>query len=373
MRRNVARKSEPTMKELPWIDPRRSGLLLDALAQRILVIDGAMGTMLQSYHLDESGYRGARFSAGCDVQAPHAHHAGACDLKGNNDLLTLSQPDIIKAVHTAYLDAGADLIETNTFNSTSISQADYHLEHLVGELNRDAARIAREACAAAEANTPAQPRFVIGVLGPTSRTASISPDVNNPGFRNVSFEELAEAYAEAARALLDGGADVLMVETIFDTLNAKAALYAIAQEFARRGARAPVMISGTITDLSGRTLSGQTAEAFYYSLRHARPLSIGLNCALGATELRAYVDALAQIAECAVSAHPNAGLPNAFGEYDETPEQMAATVGEFARSGLVNLVGGCCGTTPAHIRAIAEAVCDVAPRALPNIPAAIAA
>jgi 5-methyltetrahydrofolate--homocysteine methyltransferase len=357
------------MNALPWLDPRRTQALLDALAQRILIIDGAMGTMLQSYHLDESGYRGARFCDGRDAHALHEHHGPGCDLKGNNDLLSLTQPEIIKAVHAAYLDAGADLIETNTFNSTSVSQADYHLEHLVFELNRESARIARACCDEAEAKT-GLPRFAIGVLGPTSRTASISPDVNNPGFRNVSFDELAAAYAEAARGLLDGGADVLMVETIFDTLNAKAAVFAINAEFARRGARVPIMISGTITDLSGRTLSGQTAEAFYYSLRHARPLSIGLNCALGATELRAYVDALAQVAECYVSAHPNAGLPNAFGEYDETPEQMAATIGEFARSGLVNLVGGCCGTTPAHIRAIAAAVRDVAPRCLPQARAA---
>jgi 5-methyltetrahydrofolate--homocysteine methyltransferase len=351
------------MNALPYLNPSRTQALLDALARRILVIDGAMGTMLQSYKLDESGYRGARFVDGCDAHHAHGH---ACDLKGNNDLLTLTQPEIIKAVHTAYLDAGADLLETNTFNATSISQADYHLEHLVYELNRDGARLARECCDAAEIKTPDKPRFVIGVLGPTSRTASISPDVNNPGFRNVTFEELASAYMDATRGLLDGGADVIMVETIFDTLNAKAALFAVGQEFARRGARVPILISGTITDLSGRTLSGQTAEAFYYSLRHAQPLAIGLNCALGATELRAYVDALAQVAECYVSAHPNAGLPNAFGEYDETPEQMAATIGEFARSGLVNLVGGCCGTTPAHIRAIAEAVRGVTPRALPR-------
>jgi len=352
------------MKTLPWLNPTRTQKLLDASAQRILIIDGAMGTMLQSYKLDEGGYRGQRF---CDGHDAHAQHGHSCDLKGNNDLLSLTQPDIIKAVHAAYLDAGADLVETNTFNSTTISQADYHLEHLAYELNREGARLARECCDAAEAKTPTQPRFVIGVLGPTSRTASISPDVNNPGFRNVTFEELDTAYREAARGLLDGGADVLMVETIFDTLNAKAALFAIAQEFARRGARVPIMISGTITDMSGRTLSGQTAEAFYYSMRHAQPLSIGLNCALGATELRAYVDALAQVAECYVSAHPNAGLPNAFGEYDETPEQMAKTIGEFATSGLVNFVGGCCGTTPAHIRAIADAVRNVKPHELPMI------
>ena len=352
------------MNTLPYLNPTRTQQLLDALAQRILIIDGAMGTMLQTYKLDESGYRGARFVDGCDAQ--HGHAGRACDLKGNNDLLTLTQPDIIKAVHTAYLEAGADLVETNTFNSTSVSQSDYHLEHLVYELNRDGAKIARECCDAIEKKTPQQPRFVIGVLGPTSRTASISPDVNNPGFRNTSFEELASAYGEATRGLLDGGADTIMVETIFDTLNAKAALFAVGEEFKRRGARVPIMISGTITDLSGRTLSGQTADAFYYSTRHAQPLSVGLNCALGATELRAYIDILAQVADCYVSAHPNAGLPHAFGEYVETPEQMAATIGEFATSGLVNLVGGCCGTTPAHIRAIAEAVRGVKPRELPS-------
>ena len=364
--------SAPKNLDLLWLHPERTAKLLDALSQRILVIDGAMGTMLQSYKLDESGYRGERFVDGRDTRHAHDHrvheHTGhSCDLKGDNDLLTLTQPDIIKAVHSAYLDAGADLIETNTFNATSVSQADYHLEHLTYELNREAARLAHECCAAAEAKTPQRPRFVIGVLGPTSRTASMSPDVNNPGFRNTSFEELAQTYAEAVRGLLDGGSELIMVETIFDTLNAKAALYAIAQEFARRGARVPIMISGTITDLSGRTLSGQTPEAFYYSVHHARPLSIGLNCALGATEMRAYIDALAQVADCFVSAHPNAGLPNAFGEYDESPEQMAATIGEFAHSGLVNIVGGCCGTTPAHIRAIAEAVRGVKPRALPAL------
>jgi len=353
---------------LPWLHPERTRLLLDALAQRVLIIDGAMGTMLQSYKLEEDGYRGERFAdGGHDAQHAHTHHGPGCDVKGNNDLLSLTQPEIIKAVHNAYLDAGADLVETNTFNSTAISHSDYQLEHLTYELNREGARLARECCDAATAKTPAQPRFVIGVLGPTSRTASISPDVNNPGFRNTNFEELAQTYADATRGLLDGGADVVMVETIFDTLNAKAALYAVAQEFARRGARVPIMISGTITDMSGRTLSGQTAEAFYFSLRHSQPLSIGLNCALGASEMRAYVDALSQVAECHVSAHPNAGLPNAFGEYDETPEQMAQTIGEFAKSGLVNFVGGCCGTTPAHIRAIAEAVHGVKPRVLPTL------
>jgi 5-methyltetrahydrofolate--homocysteine methyltransferase len=356
-------------KTLPWLHPDRAQALVDALAHRILVIDGAMGTMVQSYRLDESDYRGERFAHGFDRE--HAPERDAIvqpggDLKGNNDLLTLTRPDVISAIHAAYLDAGADLVETNTFNATAVSQADYKLEHLVYELNREGARIARAACDASEARTPDKPRFVIGVLGPTSRTASISPDVNDPGFRNTSFDELRATYREAAEGLVDGGADAIMVETIFDTLNAKAALFAIDELFEARGGRLPVMISGTITDLSGRTLSGQTAEAFYASMRHARPLSIGLNCALGAAELRQYVDVLSNVADCCVSTHPNAGLPNAFGEYDETPEQMAAIVGEFARSGLVNLVGGCCGTTPAHIQAIADAVRNVAPRALPS-------
>jgi len=355
------------MSHLPYLNPARVRALEDALARRILVIDGAMGTMVQGYRLDEADYRGTRFVHGFDSQ----HEPGrdpalqpGHDLKGNNDLLVLTRPDVIGAIHTAYLDAGADLLETNTFNATSVSQADYHLEHIVYELNRDGARLARACCDAAEAKDPSRPRFVIGVLGPTSRTASISPDVNDPGFRNTSFEELRLAYREATRGLIDGGADTLMVETIFDTLNAKAALFAIEEEFDARGGRLPVMISGTITDLSGRTLSGQTAEAFYASVAHARPLSVGLNCALGAKELRQYVDVLSQVADCQVSAHPNAGLPNAFGEYDETPADMATLIGEFARSGLLNLVGGCCGTTPAHIEAIAHAVAGVAPRAL---------
>jgi 5-methyltetrahydrofolate--homocysteine methyltransferase len=356
-------------KNLPWLNPKRAEALLDALAHRILVIDGAMGTMVQSYRLDESDYRGERFAHGFDREHEPERDAivnPGIDLKGNNDLLTLTRPDVISAIHAAYLDAGADLVETNTFNATSVSQADYRLEHLVYELNRDGARLARAACDAAEAKTPDKPRFVIGVLGPTSRTASISPDVNDPGFRNTNFDELRATYREAAEGLIDGGADTIMVETIFDTLNAKAALFAIDELFDARGVRLPVMISGTITDLSGRTLSGQTAEAFYASMRHARPLSIGLNCALGAAELRQYVDVLSTVSDCCVSTHPNAGLPNAFGEYDESPEHMAAIVGEFARSGLVNLVGGCCGTTPAHIKAIADAVRDVAPRALPS-------
>jgi 5-methyltetrahydrofolate--homocysteine methyltransferase len=278
----------------------------------------------------------------------------------------LTRPDIIRGVHDAYLEAGADLVETNTFNSTRISQSDYKLQHLAGELNREGARLARAACDAMTAKTPEQPRFVIGVLGPTSRTASLSPDVNDPGFRNVTFEELVENYTESANGLIEGGADVLMVETIFDTLNAKAALFALSELFHQRGARMPVMISGTITDRSGRTLSGQTPEAFYYSVRHARPLSVGFNCALGAEDLRPHIQVLADLADCLVSTHPNAGLPNAFAEYDETPEHMAGVIGGFARDGLLNLVGGCCGTTPAHIKAIAEAVRNYPPRALPS-------
>ncbi len=357
------------MSTLPYLHPERVAQLEAGLRQRILIIDGAMGTMLQDYQLDEAGFRGQRFVRAHDhaADAPHTPAcANGCDYKGNNDLLTLTQPQIIRTVHRQYLEAGADLIETNTFNSTRTSQADYGLDDLAYELNREGARLARLECDAATLATPQQPRFVIGVLGPTTRSASISPDVNNPGFRNIHFDDLIAAYGEATRGLIDGGSDVIMVETIFDTLNAKAALYAIDNVFEERGHRLPVMISGTITDKSGRTLSGQTAEAFWYSLRHARPLSIGLNCALGASDLREHVDALSQIAECFVSAHPNAGLPNAFGGYDESPEDMAAVIGEFAASGLVNIVGGCCGTTPAHIAAIREAVLKHAPRTLPK-------
>ncbi|WP_296246163.1 homocysteine S-methyltransferase family protein [uncultured Stenotrophomonas sp.] len=352
------------MQALPWLHPERVDKLLGALAKRILIIDGAMGTMIQRHRLEEDDYRGARFSGGFDSQ--HAHGAGCGhDLKGNNDLLLLTRPDVIAGIHSAYLDAGADLLETNTFNATSVSQADYHLEHLVYELNNAGAQIARQCCDAVEATTPDKPRFVIGVLGPTSRTASISPDVNDPGFRNTSFDELRATYREAIDGLIDGGADTLMVETIFDTLNAKAALFAIEEVFDARGGRLPVMISGTITDASGRTLSGQTAEAFYASVSHSQPLSIGFNCALGATDMRPHVETLSQVSSGYVSAHPNAGLPNAFGEYDETPEEMATTLKEFAQSGLLNLVGGCCGTSPDHIRAIAEAVAGLPPRVLP--------
>ncbi|MEN1928210.1 homocysteine S-methyltransferase family protein [Luteimonas sp. MJ250] len=352
------------MSRLPWLHAARVALLEAALAERILVIDGAMGTMIQRHRLQEADYRGERFAGGFDRL--HPGDGIGHDLKGNNDLLTLSRPDIIAAVHDAYLAAGADLVETNTFNSTAVSQSDYHLPHLVRELNFEAARLARACCDAAEAATPDKPRFVIGVIGPTSRTASISPDVSDPGFRNTSFDALRGDYRVAIDGLIDGGADVLMVETIFDTLNAKAALFAIEEAFDARGARLPVMVSGTITDASGRTLSGQTAEAFHISVSHSRPLAVGLNCALGAKDLRPHVETLARVADCFVSAHPNAGLPNAFAEYDETPEETAATLEEFARSGLLNLVGGCCGTTPDHIRAIAEAVRGLPPRRLPR-------
>jgi 5-methyltetrahydrofolate--homocysteine methyltransferase len=360
---------------LPWLDPSRAETLLDLLARRILVIDGAMGTMIQQHALTEADYRGERFAGGFDAgHAPAGHaHGPACgcahDQRGNNDLLSLTRPELIAGIHRDYLAAGADLVETNTFNSTAISLADYGLSHVARELNEAGARLARAACDAAEA-ADGRPRFAIGVLGPTNRTASLSPDVNRPGYRAVTFDELREAYREAAEGLIDGRADVLMVETIFDTLNAKAALFAIEEAFDARGGRLPVMISGTITDASGRTLSGQTAEAFWYSVRHAQPLAIGLNCALGARDLRAHVDVLAQVADAHVSTHPNAGLPNAFGGYDETPEDMAAVIAEFARAGLLNLVGGCCGTTPAHIAAIAQAVDGVPPRALPALEAA---
>ncbi|AAW75328.1 MULTISPECIES: homocysteine S-methyltransferase family protein [Xanthomonas] len=369
----IPNSESPIPFALPWLHPERAAKLTAALAERILIIDGAMGTMIQRHDLQEPDYRGTRFADGYDSAhvhgrgCDHAHAPESHDLKGNNDLLLLSRPEIIAGIHRAYLDAGADLLETNTFNATSVSQADYHLEHLVYELNKAGAQVARACCDAVEALTPHKPRFVIGVLGPTSRTASISPDVNDPGYRNTSFDALRETYREAIKGLIDGGADTLMVETIFDTLNAKAALYAIEEVFEARGGRLPVMISGTITDASGRTLSGQTAEAFYASVAHGRPLSVGLNCALGAKDLRPHVETLSQIADAYVSAHPNAGLPNAFGEYDETPEEMAETLREFAESGLLNLVGGCCGTSPDHIRAIAEAVADLPPRQRPGV------
>ncbi|MGH8602225.1 MAG: homocysteine S-methyltransferase family protein, partial [Gammaproteobacteria bacterium] len=325
------------------------------LAERILLLDGAMGTMIQAYALEEVDYRGERF-------ADHPH-----DLKGNNDLLSITRPGIISAVHGAYLEAGCDILETNTFNSTCISQADYRLEHLAYELNKVGAALARKAANRFEANDGA-PRFVAGVLGPTNRTASISPDVNNPGYRNIRFEELVSAYLESVRGLIEGGVDLLLVETIFDTLNGKAALFAIDQHFADNGFRLPIMISGTITDQSGRTLTGQTTEAFWNSVSHAQPLCIGLNCALGAKDLRPYVAELSRISNTYVSVHPNAGLPNEFGQYEDTPAYMAELIAEFAASGFLNIVGGCCGTTPDHIQAIAQAVRRVRPRKPPEIP-----
>ena len=324
------------------------------LSERIVFLDGAWGTMIQGYRLEESDYRGERFA---DWDR---------DLKGNNDLLTLTRPDVVRAIHTAYLEAGADITETNTFNATRISQADYGTEEFAYELNRRGAEIAREAVAAAE-EADGRPRFVAGVLGPTNRTASLSPDVNDPGLRNVTFDELVATYDESVRGLLDGGADILMVETIFDTLNAKAALYAIDRRLSDLDERPPVWISGTITDQSGRTLSGQTTEAFWNSVRHAQPKIVGLNCALGAEQLRPYVEELSRIADTYVSVHPNAGLPNEFGEYDDTPERMAELVLDFVRSGFVNVVGGCCGTTPEHIRAIRDAVESLTPRAIPAV------
>ncbi|WP_291989775.1 methionine synthase [Candidatus Accumulibacter sp. ACC007] len=337
------------------MQPDRTAELKACLERKILVLDGAMGTMIQRHRLQEADYRGSRFAA-------HAH-----DLKGNNDLLVLTQPDLIRAIHAEYLTAGADIIETNTFNSTSVSQADYHLEAIVHELNVAGAQLARSVCDEFTARDPSRPRFVAGGLGPTSRTASISPDVNDPGYRNTSFDELVDTYSEAVRGLCEGGVDIILVETVFDTLNAKAALFAVEQYFEQVGRRWPVMISGTITDASGRTLSGQTAEAFWNSLNHVRPLSFGLNCALGAAELRQYVEELSRICDCFISAYPNAGLPNAFGGYDETPEQLAAEVSDWARQGFVNIVGGCCGTSPEHIAAISKGVSGVKPRAVPQV------
>ncbi|WP_010672198.1 methionine synthase [Pantoea agglomerans] len=332
--------------------------LKQQLAQRIMVLDGGMGTMIQSYKLEEEDYRGSRFAD------------WPCDLKGNNDLLVLSKPAVIREIHDAYLAAGADILETNTFNATSIAMADYQMERLSAEINFEAARLARACADAWTAKTPDRPRYVAGVLGPTNRTCSISPDVNDPAYRNVTFNQLVEAYRESTRALVEGGSDIIMIETVFDTLNAKAAVYAVQTEMEALGVALPLMISGTITDASGRTLSGQTTEAFYNSLRHAEPLSFGLNCALGPDELRQYVAELSRIAEGYVTAHPNAGLPNAFGEYDLDAELMAQQIGEWATAGFLNIIGGCCGTTPQHIAAMVVAVEGVAPRQLPTIPVA---
>ncbi len=339
--------------------PDATEALSAALRSRILVMDGAMGTMIQRHGLGEADFRGARFAD------------WGQDVRGNSDLLSLTQPDLIRDIHLAYLEAGADLVETNTFSAQRISQADYGLQDLAYELNYESARLAREACDQVTAATPDRPRWVIGALGPTNTTASISPDVNDPGTRNITYDRLVEAYLEQARGLVDGGADLLLIETIFDTLNAKAAIFALETLFEDRGRRWPVIVSGTITDASGRTLSGQVTEAFWNSVRHVRPLAVGLNCALGAADMRPYVAELARVADTFVSCYPNAGLPNEFGEYDEAPHQTAGVLEEFAGSGLVNLLGGCCGTTPEHIAAIAGAAADKPPREVPSIPAAL--
>jgi len=333
----------------------RSALIKAQLKKHILLIDGAMGTMIQDRKLEEVDYRGERFKDWC------------CDVKGNNDLLVLSQPELIADIHRQFLDAGADILETNTFNATTIAMADYEMESLSAEMNLAAARLARRMADEKTDETPDRPRFVAGVLGPTNRTCSISPDVNDPAYRNVTFDELVEAYIESTKALIQGGSDLILIETIFDTLNAKAAVFAVETVFEELGYKLPVMISGTITDASGRTLSGQTTEAFYNSLRHAEPLSFGLNCALGPNELRQYVQEMSRISETYVSAHPNAGLPNAFGEYDLEADEMVTHIKEWAESGFLNLVGGCCGTTPAHIKAMADAVAGIKPRELPEI------
>src|SRR5262245_24782578 len=327
-----------------------AGRLRELLAQRILLLDGAMGTMIQRYRLTEADFRGERF---------RDHHH---DLKGNNDLLVLTRPDVVREIHHAYLEADADIIETNTFSSTAIAQADYKLEALAYELSREGARLARGAADEWNRKTPERPRFVAGAIGPTNRTLSISPDVGNPAFRAVTFDQVVDAYRDHVRGLIDGGVDLLLLETIFDTLNAKAAIVAILEVFDQQRVELPLMISGTITDRSGRTLSGQTLDAFYTSIRHARPFSVGLNCALGAREMRPHIAELARIAETYITCYPNAGLPNAFGEYDELPAETSALLRDFAESGFVNIVGGCCGTTPDHIRALDAAVAGLAPR-----------
>jgi len=329
--------------------------LRSALENQILILDGAMGTMIQQHNFNEKDYRGERFAD------------WPSDLKGNNDLLSLSQPNVIRQIHTDYLNAGAHIIETNTFNANAISMADYGMQALVPELNRQSAKLARDCVNAILENDSSQPRFVAGVIGPTNRTASISPDVSDPGFRNVSFEDLDNCYYEACDALIEGGVDIILIETVFDTLNAKAAIFAVNRVFDDRGVTLPIMISGTITDASGRTLSGQTVEAFWNSVRHANPVSIGFNCALGPAQLRSHIEELARIADTFISAHPNAGLPNAFGGYDETPEQMLAEISAWADSGHVNIVGGCCGTGPEHIKAFADALKNTAPRIPPEL------
>ena len=333
----------------------RTEALHGAMRERVLVLDGSWGVLIQGYELTERDYRGERFA-----DWPQ-------DLKGNNDLLILTRPDIIRGIHREYLDAGADITSTNTFASTSIAQADYGLEGHAEELNREGARLGREIADEFTARDPSRPRWVAGSIGPTNRTASLSPDADDPGARTVTFDELRVTYASAARALIEGGADILLVETIFDTLNAKAAIFAIDEVFEDLGFTLPVMISGSVVDLSGRNLSGQTVEAFWNSMRHAKPIAIGLNCSLGPEQMREYIAELSRVADTAVSAYPNAGLPNEFGGYDETPEDMARNLGEWARSGIVNIVGGCCGNKPPHIRAIADAVHGITPRVAPHV------
>lgn len=328
----------------------RTQKLYEALTNRILVLDGAMGTMLQRYKFEEEDYRGERFK---NWQSP---------LKGNNDLLSLTQPKAIEEVHAKYLEAGADIIETNTFSATTIAMADYHMEELVYELNFESAKIARKVCDEFTAKNPEKPRFVAGSIGPTNKTASLSPDVNDPGYRAITFDELRIAYKQQAEALIDGGSDLLLVETIFDTLNAKAALFAIDEIQDERNIKIPIMVSGTITDASGRTLSGQTAEAFLVSVSHLNLLSVGFNCALGAKQLTPYLETVSKNSEFFISAYPNAGLPNAFGQYDESPEFMAEQIREYAEKKLINIIGGCCGTTPEHIKAIADLVKNYEPR-----------
>jgi 5-methyltetrahydrofolate--homocysteine methyltransferase len=335
---------------------QRIAALKAAAKERILIIDGAMGTMIQRHKLGEAEYRGSRFAA------------WPRDVKGNNDLLVLTQPEIIRSIHEAYFEAGADIVETNTFNAQRISMADYGMEELSYEINLEAGKLARAAADKWTERTPDRPRFVAGAIGPTNRTASISPDVNNPGYRNVTFDELVEAYSEQTRALIEGGCDAILIETIFDTLNAKAAGFAVLSVFEETGVTLPIMISGTITDLSGRNLSGQTPEAFWYSMRHLKPFSIGLNCSFGAEHLRPAVAEISAVADCYVSAYPNAGLPNAMGEYDETPHDMACKMEEWAKDGLLNIVGGCCGSTPEHIAHIRQHVERFPPRPVPAVP-----
>ena len=356
----------------------RVNILEELLAERIVLLDGAMGTMIQQLGPTEPDFRGERVSEAKKALTSHSELFGResaltaireCEkaLTGDNDLLLLTRPDMIYEIHTRMIEAGADIIETNTFNATSVSQSDYGLGSIVYDLNLQGALVARAAADDA-GQRQGRPVFVTGVLGPTNRTLSISPDVNDPGKRNVTFEELAATYAQAGEGLMDGGADLLLVETIFDTLNAKAAIYGLLSLFERRGESAPIMISGTITDASGRTLTGQTPEAFYYSVAHAKPFSVGLNCALGADQLRDHVASIGAVAPRFVSAHPNAGLPNELGEYDHSPEFMAEIIAGYARDGLVNIIGGCCGTTPDHLKAIAEAVSGGRPRGMPDVP-----